>query len=88
MGGANFADVYSRGDGGRGRAIAKAAGATYGSADERKLDHMLAKEIGPLAVIIEANWVQSTCVRCNGHHRTERRRLPDRCERRQSHAAD
>ena len=46
--------VYSRGDGGRGRAIAEAAGATYISADERKLDHDLAGEIGPLDVIIEA----------------------------------
>lgn len=46
--------VYSRGDGGRGRAIAEAAGAAYISADERKLDHDLAREIGPLDVIIEA----------------------------------
>ena len=46
--------VYSRGDGGRGRAIVEAAGAEYISADERKLDHDLASEIGPLDVIIEA----------------------------------
>jgi len=49
-------DVYlfSRGDGGRGRQVAETAGAAYLSADARPLDHALAREIGPLDIIIEA----------------------------------
>jgi glucose 1-dehydrogenase len=46
--------LYSRGDGGRGRQLAQRAGATFVSADDRKLDHRLAQEIGPLDVVIEA----------------------------------
>ncbi len=46
--------LYSRGASGRGRQLAEAAGATFISADERALDHGLAKEIGPIDVVIEA----------------------------------
>lgn len=46
--------LYSRSDGGRGRELAERAGARYVSADERKLDHGLAREIGPIDIVIEA----------------------------------
>ncbi len=46
--------LYSRGDGGRGRQVAETAGAVYLSADVQPLDHALAREIGPLDIIIEA----------------------------------
>lgn len=46
--------LYSRGDGGRGRQLAEAAGATFMSADERKPSHDLAKELGPIDIVIEA----------------------------------
>lgn len=47
-------NLYSRGDGGRGRQIAEAAGAGFVSADERNVDHTLAKDIGPIDVVMEA----------------------------------
>src|SRR5574337_436487 len=40
--------LYSRGDGGSGRRLAEVAGARFLSADERALDHGLAKELGPV----------------------------------------
>lgn len=46
--------LYSRGDGGRGRELAERAGAHYVSADDRKLDHALEKEIGSIDIVIEA----------------------------------
>ncbi len=46
--------LYSRGDGGPGRRLAEVAGASFLSADARALDHGLAKEIGPIDVVIEA----------------------------------
>lgn len=46
--------LYSRGDGGAGRRLTEAAGATFISADHRKLDHGLAREIGAIDIVIEA----------------------------------
>lgn len=46
--------LYSRGDGGRGREVAEAAGAAFLSADARKLGPGLEQEVGPLDIVIEA----------------------------------
>lgn len=46
--------VYSRGDGGRGRQVAEAAGATFISADTTNLGDDLARQIGPIDIVIEA----------------------------------
>lgn len=46
--------LYSRGDGGRGRSVAEAAGARFVSADGNHLDHGLAKELGPIDIVLEA----------------------------------
>jgi glucose 1-dehydrogenase len=46
--------LYSHGDGGRGREIAEAAGAQFISADDRKIDADLAREFGPIDMVIEA----------------------------------
>lgn len=46
--------LYSRGDGGRGRQVAEVASARFISADEQKLDHALAREIGPIDIVVEA----------------------------------
>lgn len=46
--------LYSRGDGGRGREIAEAAGANYASADDHKLDHELVRQLGNIDMVIEA----------------------------------
>ena len=46
--------VYSRGDGKQGRRISEAAGATFISSDNHPLDHALAKELGPIDIVIEA----------------------------------
>jgi threonine dehydrogenase-like Zn-dependent dehydrogenase len=47
-------DLYSRGDGGIGRQLAEASGATFISADHRRVDDALAKDIGPIDIVIEA----------------------------------
>lgn len=46
--------VYSRGDGGRARAIIEGAGAEFLSSDDHRLDERLARTIGPLDIVIEA----------------------------------
>ncbi len=46
--------VYSRGDGGAGRRVIEAAGATFISANDYHVDHELAEAIGPADVVVEA----------------------------------
>ncbi|MBI2911398.1 MAG: glucose 1-dehydrogenase [Chloroflexi bacterium] len=46
--------LYSKGDGGRGRQVAEQTGARFISADERRLDHAIAAETGPIDIAVEA----------------------------------